>query len=591
MYRADRRRRLLLLNQLRAASSGVGVTAEVDSAEADRVDMHPIDDDDAIPEAADRVLEAAFDEFAVNSHILAPDPAEKFLAACRTAAPVPRLRIHAGGDLPPAEFSFRRPYALVGRSDRCDLRFDHPDISYRHAYLQVVAGRLHCFDLASRTGTRGANGERAGGVLDPRERILVGPVAIENIDPADTGAADTSVLLADDRPAALPPVFLEWPSRNGRPPRTARLERQINLLGWSKACHVRFERDAVSRVHASLVLTSDGVWLVDLLGRGGTLLDGQCIKFARLKDGAELQIGTCGFRLRLGEPPAIHRSRRRRRRRERRADVVINQNFLLPGAAGAPAAGALPRGFAAASDGRNSGSRPTHGSENRATSTHGSESRAPVEGGISEGFVLSLFGQFAEMHRAMFSQTQQQLALLTQMLASLHQSQQDLIREDVRRVNEINRELQLLQMQLFQQSAGRSQYRLTAAGSSPAESSGSNALLTGGAGTSGPPGASDPGIPAGADEIVDVAFDFDAAAPQSPNGPLSSDDDSDVVPLDEDDQAQQPTPGSSRPAATSRTPRRGAEHHEWLTQRMHGLERERNSRWQKIMSLLTGGRS
>ena len=47
-----------------------------------------------------------------------------------------------------------QPFAIIGRDLRADLVLDHPQVSRRHVYLQVIEGRAFWVDLESRTGTR-----------------------------------------------------------------------------------------------------------------------------------------------------------------------------------------------------------------------------------------------------------------------------------------------------------------------------------------------------------------------------------------------------------------------------------------------------
>src|SRR5262245_31623808 len=42
---------------------------------------------------------------------------------------------------------FHQPFLVLGRGGGTDLPLDHPDVSQRHAYLQVLAGRVFCYDL------------------------------------------------------------------------------------------------------------------------------------------------------------------------------------------------------------------------------------------------------------------------------------------------------------------------------------------------------------------------------------------------------------------------------------------------------------
>src|SRR5947209_2336363 len=48
--------------------------------------------------------------------------------------------------------TFALPFAVVGRNPSADLGLFDQRVSWRHAYLQMIGGRLLCRDLDSRTG-------------------------------------------------------------------------------------------------------------------------------------------------------------------------------------------------------------------------------------------------------------------------------------------------------------------------------------------------------------------------------------------------------------------------------------------------------
>ena len=52
------------------------------------------------------------------------------------------------------KFNVDEPFAIVGRASNCQVRLNHPDVNYRHAYLQVIEGRVYCYDLDSEHGVR-----------------------------------------------------------------------------------------------------------------------------------------------------------------------------------------------------------------------------------------------------------------------------------------------------------------------------------------------------------------------------------------------------------------------------------------------------
>ena len=53
-----------------------------------------------------------------------------------------------------------QPFAVIGRDLRADVVLDHPEVSRRHVYLQVIEGRVFWIDLESRTGTPGAENRK-----------------------------------------------------------------------------------------------------------------------------------------------------------------------------------------------------------------------------------------------------------------------------------------------------------------------------------------------------------------------------------------------------------------------------------------------
>jgi chromosome segregation ATPase len=69
------------------------------------------------------------------------------------------------------------------------------------------------------------------------------------------------------------------------------MSRVLALVGSSSACRVRLRDASVSKYHCSLVGTPAGVWVVDLLSRTGTCLNGQPIRWALLSEGDRLQVG------------------------------------------------------------------------------------------------------------------------------------------------------------------------------------------------------------------------------------------------------------------------------------------------------------
>src|SRR5262249_2140812 len=75
----------------------------------------------------------------------------RFADACGATGPLHlRVDLADGGVL--AEGSVAQPFTLVGRDDACDVTLSDPEVNLRHAWLQVLGGRVFAVDLGSHSG-------------------------------------------------------------------------------------------------------------------------------------------------------------------------------------------------------------------------------------------------------------------------------------------------------------------------------------------------------------------------------------------------------------------------------------------------------
>jgi pSer/pThr/pTyr-binding forkhead associated (FHA) protein len=226
---------------------------------------------------------------------MSPSLDELFLASCGVFG---RWSLSVSGPKKvEKEPAFAVPYVLVGSRRDNYLRLKHPDVSRRHAYLQALPGGLFCVDLGSRLGLRFDDQDRLWGWLRTGQRLHVGPFTL-----ALPAANQTSWLASSawappdpivDHPADGAPlapvigtlsdagtVIAEW-----------RMKRVVALVGRSQRCLVSVGHTSLSRLHCSLVRTPLGLWVVDLLSRTGTYLNGEPVRCARLREGDRLQVG------------------------------------------------------------------------------------------------------------------------------------------------------------------------------------------------------------------------------------------------------------------------------------------------------------
>src|SRR5262245_46752960 len=198
---------------------------------------------------------------------------ESFLRACQSPA---RLELRAVGQygLTAGQFSAAQPFALLGRDPANDLYLDDAQVSQRHAYVQVIGGRLFCVDLGSRTGLccNGVHGTY--GWVDPGQSLEIGPFAIlfdgrdATRPPSATPVGPNPLETRGSDPQFLPPVTLEFANGLTRQPRW-RLKRILTLAGRAPGCKLQLADVTVSRFHCAFLGTPQGLWLIDLLGKDG----------------------------------------------------------------------------------------------------------------------------------------------------------------------------------------------------------------------------------------------------------------------------------------------------------------------------------
>jgi pSer/pThr/pTyr-binding forkhead associated (FHA) protein len=465
-----------------------------------------------------------------------PSPGQ-FLDACEATGPL-QFFVELQGRSEVIRRTVPLPFAVAGYDKRTDITLDRGGrISRRHAYLQVVEGRLWCIDLNSRSGTLLEPPDGTPGLLDPRRSIRIGPYSIRAAAGCRDDEDDSSSLenplssgIADS--SSFPRVGLEVSQGGARQPMRL-VDRVLTLVGRSAHCRLRLIHPLVSRTHCALLHTSSGFWLIDLLGRDGTRVNEAPVRWALLDDVDELRIGPFLIRVRIldraGRAPANH---------------------LLPPAQSAAPSLVVQGGLPVEVNGVLTSSLQL---------SHTSSALAAAGGGrATESLLLPLVSQFSMMTHQMFDQFQQALMMMVQTFSRLHRDQVQLIRQELNQLHELTRELQEIQKELGK--------RPPAPTRTASEPSGQNRATL-------PPTPSAPVAPS-------VPRNAEPARPRDQRGPAS--------PL------SPPAPMSSTASKASADPsavplqRPTAEVHAWLTQRLAVLQEERQTRWQKILNALTG---
>jgi len=490
------------------------------------------------------------------------------------------------------------PFAVVGSGDACEVLLLDNQISYRHAYLQVIAGQLWRFDLLSRTGTFWKQRRESVGLFDGSEALRVGPYELQTLIRENVAPGAANPLLATPpEQDPLPTVTLEFPNAavmKGRAQLpTWQLDRVITYVGQSQLCKVCLKCPSVSRIHCSLLRTPQGVWVIDLLGREGVSINDTRVRWARLRDGDRLKVGR--FEMYIHEEP-----RRASTRTSHTNLLGVNKQLANgPGVVPVPVPRSLQIG----------GEAPAGALSSALTTSAKSgvisplswpasvqaPSPAPVQPGTvatdaTQALVLTFVNQFSMMQQQMFDQFQQTTVMMLQMFSTLQRDQFDLIRQELDGLRDLNREMHSLQTELANYRAAPAD-ALRSIQQNPATSitdSGSAPSLAAAA-----PGsrqahratqisanrADAPDTPARKKSKV--------AASHATTEPIRTDQDV-TRPVQSPGQGletpAQPVNGSS-PESTGPP---SEDVHAWLSQRFTDLQQERQSRWQKIVGTLLG---
>jgi pSer/pThr/pTyr-binding forkhead associated (FHA) protein len=225
-----------------------------------------------------------------------------------------RLAVTAPDDQQPTIQVVEATHALIGRAAGCTVRFDHPKVGRRHAYLQAIYGRIYCIDLGSGGGTYWGELARKGGWFDPSDVVRIGPYQIQLVDTLGLGSGLES--FGDDfdpldryvdAHGRLPKVTLTVRGAGRRANYT--ISRPITLVGSAAPCKLRLGDKTVSSIHCSLLWLPDGLWVVDLAGKNGTSVQGKTVRCAKLAEGEPLRVGKFSLRVHYPGAPEAHRRR------------------------------------------------------------------------------------------------------------------------------------------------------------------------------------------------------------------------------------------------------------------------------------------
>jgi pSer/pThr/pTyr-binding forkhead associated (FHA) protein len=535
---------------------------------------------------------------------------KSFLTACGLADPL-QLVVESQSDEEGELRLLHQPFALIGRDPQVDLFLDHARVSRRHVYLQVIEGQAFWVDLESRTGTRAGEELQKSGWLEGGRTLGVGPYVIRRFVgdgqigthlPRGKLPHVTPFVVEAYNHALSPEVALEFlngPSEGMTWP----IRRVMSLIGSAGGCKFRLTDASVSRFHGSFVRTSVGLWIIDLLGQGGIIVNEVPVRFSHLADGDLLRIGR--YQIRIGCRPGRQGSGNRLpdrtgakafARPPRREHVSSGFNTTDRATAAVP----FVPGTGVANLAQFPVPIPAHSSLTN-IEVRASEATFPLKlapSGLTESMLVPLISQFGLMQQQMFDQFQQAMAMMVQMFGTMHREQMEMIRAELDALHDLTEEFQVLKQELANRTQEEGEDGTMVSGA-PAIASIDD--LDG-------PITKAPNAPAKATangssglKITQVdarsAVQSTSSASSIPeqqslpspglSSPLPSSNPSATQPSADESRESGPrfqakTNGVSSPADSER------DSIVWLHQRIITLQRERETRWQKILKLLPG---
>jgi pSer/pThr/pTyr-binding forkhead associated (FHA) protein len=390
---------------------------------------------------------------------------KSFLNACGLFGPF-YLTVEGPGTKGVETRSLQQPYAIIGRDPRTDVVIDDTDVSRRHVYIQVVEGRAFWVDLDSRLGIRGADGTaHKTGWLEHDRPISVGPFPIARAANANPSRAESDrPLTAKESPllalsygrSPLPNVALEFlngPTRSEFWP----MHRVMSLIGSSRGCKFRLTDRSVSLFHASLVRTSLGLWIIDLRGASSIIVNETAVRCVRLTDGDILGIGRYRIRVRYqvwertgrdrsAVPMPDSRSTRQPATAGSELSLIDHSSSALayePGPHAFPGSGMAVPPLAS-----------SHVPGVQMVPLEATFATRIDESMISQSILVPLVNQFSMMQQQMFDQFQQSMGMLVQMFSTMHRDQMEVIHEELGRLKELTSELHSLKVELASRPSG-----------------------------------------------------------------------------------------------------------------------------------------
>ncbi len=176
----------------------------------------------------------------------------------------------------------------IGNSANCDIRLADKSVRSLHAHLMMDG------DTPSLVREEGAVVKLNGVPLEMESRLLHGDrIRIGNVQMQIRDSRQSSDLQKTDEPP------LGWELQGMNPALSGKLFTiaGVMVVGRANECDIHLGEAHLSRRHAQLRVTADGLEVEDLDSANGTYVNGRRVSKAALKSGDELCFDTLRFRV------------------------------------------------------------------------------------------------------------------------------------------------------------------------------------------------------------------------------------------------------------------------------------------------------
>jgi FHA domain len=377
---------------------------------------------------------------------------KSFMESCGATGPL-NLSVEHRIDRDVTRRLLSQPFAVVGSGGNMDVILNHQDVSGRQAYLQVIDGRIFGVDLSRPAASTRRDDGLVAERLGAERPMAIGPFDVTpSLGESPDNPSDTEPLTVGNPLSckyvgreALPEAILVFQDK-AKKELTWPLTRVLTLVGRSSACKVQLKASDISAFHCSVVRTPSGVWVVDLLGRGGISINGVSVRFARLDEGDLVRVGEFLIGLRPAAPASIGLTDQRGHRPmlESPAPTLRNgHRSAISDVPGIPTVVSAKRLDTTPQSAPAKAPAPNRLSDDQLDRLPPMRWTPEVLGPVDPASA-TLFEQFGSMQKQMFEQFEQFVTMMCQTMGALHQDQMVLVRNELAQIRRLTQELSAL---------------------------------------------------------------------------------------------------------------------------------------------------